>query len=254
MVEAIELSKRFKTVLAVDRASFSCSPGEILGLLGPNGAGKTTTLRMLATAIAPTGGTAKIAGFDIIREPEKVRRNIGVLPAEPGLYGRLTAAENLRYFGRLYDMPDNLIDRRIRETLEMLELTGEANRRTEGFSKGMKQKVSIARAILHDPPVMLFDEPTAGLDVMSARAVHDFIFHCKSIGKSVILSTHIMAEAQKLCDRIAIIARGQIAAVGTADELVQKTGARDLEEAFVRLAGEEGANANEPKTHQDYLD
>ncbi|HHY47892.1 MAG TPA: ABC transporter ATP-binding protein [Firmicutes bacterium] len=240
MVEVLNLTKQFNSILAVDRVTFSCFPGEIFGLLGPNGAGKTTTLRMLSTALRPTSGTAKVAGYDIVREPEMVRRNIGVLPADPGLYGRLTAAENLRYFGRLYDMEGGTIDRRIADVLEMLNLLEDKDRRTEGFSKGMKQKVAIARAILHDPPVLFFDEPTAGLDVMSARAVHEFIARCRDMGKTIILSTHSMDEAQKLCDRIAIIARGSIRAIGTLDDLRSVSRESSLEEAFVKLAGDHG--------------
>ncbi|NPV81647.1 MAG: ATP-binding cassette domain-containing protein [Firmicutes bacterium] len=236
MIRAIGLTKKFGTILACDGVSFECNPGEILGLLGPNGAGKTTTLRMLSTALRPSGGTAIVAGYDLVANPEMVRRHIGILPTEPGLYGRLTAAENLRYFGRLYDMPEELISRRIDETLEMLGLLKERDRRTEQFSKGMKQKVAIARAILHDPPAILFDEPTAGLDVMAARAVHDFIFRYKKMGKALILSTHSMDEAERLCDRIAIIAQGRIRAIGTTHELKSMVLSSDLEDAFMKLA------------------
>lgn len=218
-IDVLDLTKRFNTALAVDRVSFSCRQGEILGLLGPNGAGKTTTLRMLATALRPTSGTARINGFDITTRPEEVRRRIGVLPSEPGLYGRLTPREILRYFGQLYDMTPGAIESRTRELLSMLGLDEHGDQRTETFSRGMRQKVSIARTLLHDPPVIFLDEPTAGLDVMSARAIHDFIIQCRAAGKSIILSTHVMAEAERLCDRIAIINRGRIIAIGTMEEL-----------------------------------
>ncbi|HHV63347.1 MAG TPA: ABC transporter ATP-binding protein [Firmicutes bacterium] len=249
MIDVLSLTKRFATTLAVDQVTFSCEQGEILGLLGPNGAGKTTTLRMLATALRPTSGTARISGFDITTQPEEVRRQVGVLPSEPGLYGRLTPREILRYFGQLYDMTPGAIESRTRELLSLLGLDEHADQRTETFSRGMRQKVSIARTLIHDPPVIFLDEPTAGLDVMSARAIHDFIVQCKAAGKSIILSTHMMAEAEKLCDRIAIINHGRIVAIGTMQELRNAAAgpaSRDqgsdqvsLEEVFVKLAGKD---------------
>ncbi len=237
MIEVDDLAKHFGTVHAVKNVSFEAHDGEVTGLLGPNGAGKTTTLRMLATVLRPTSGRAVVDGHDLLGAPEKVRAAIGVLPENWGLYGRLTAREHLRYFGRLYGMEDAPLERRITEMIALLEMGEYADRRCDPFSKGMKQKVALGRALIHNPKTMLLDEPTAGLDVMSVRGVRDLIRRFRDEGRCVLFSTHILDEAERLCDRIAIIHRGQIVAVGAPEELRRQTGQATLEEAFVQLVG-----------------
>jgi sodium transport system ATP-binding protein len=243
MIEAQGLTKRFRErggreICAVDEASFRCEPGRIYGLLGSNGAGKTTTLRMLATILRPTAGTARVAGYDVLESPEQVRKRVGFLSTATALYGRLTAREMVEYFARL----NGLNNRRLREHVESLfarlAMDEFADRRCDQLSTGMKQRVSIARTLVHDPPVMIFDEPTAGLDVMSARAILAFIRECRNEGKTVAFSTHVMSEAEKLCDRIGIIHRGRLVAEGTLDELRARYGCGELEEIFVHLVGE----------------
>ncbi len=236
MVEARDLVKTFRSrrgeVRAVDKVSFSCEKGEIFGLLGPNGAGKTTTLRMLATILTPTSGSATVAGFDVRTQPDKVRENIGFLATETGLYDRFTARETLRFFGKINRLSEQEIEQRSNELFGMLELTPLANRRVGTFSTGERQKLSLARALIHDPPVLILDEPTFGLDVMAARAVVDAIRMFKEQGRTIILSTHIMRIAEKLCDRIGILYRGRLHALGTLGELESRFSAPDLEEAF----------------------
>lgn len=244
MIQVCELSKTFQDkkrgeVKAVDRVSFECHPGEIFGLLGPNGAGKTTTLRMLATILTPSSGRASIAGHDIVREPEVVRQHIGFLTGAAGLYERLTPREVVAYFGALYGLSHEDIERRIRELFSTLEIDEYADRRCDKLSTGQKQRVSIARAIIHEPPVLFFDEPTSGLDVIAARTVVRFIRQCKNQGKTIVFSTHIMSEVEGLCDRIAVIYRGRIAAIGTLVELREQTGKTVFEDVFLKLIGEE---------------
>ncbi len=234
LVEAQDLQKRFRTFHAVKGVSFRCYAGEVFGLLGPNGAGKTTTIRMLTTILRPTSGTARIAGHDVIEDPEAVRRVIGVLPENTGIYGRLTAREVVRYAGRLYGVQPEVLEARMEAIFDGLELTPDIDRVTDTFSKGMKQKVNIARALVHDPPVVFLDEPTSGLDVISARSVRGFVQRFKRDGRCVIMSTHIMEEAERLCDRVAIIAGGKIQAEGRLDDLKARTGL-GLEETFVQL-------------------
>ncbi|HYM91161.1 MAG TPA: ABC transporter ATP-binding protein [bacterium] len=234
MVEAQDLQKRFRTFHAVKGVSFRCYAGEVFGLLGPNGAGKTTTIRMLTTILRPTSGTARIAGHDVIEDPEAVRRVIGVLPENTGIYGRLTAREAVRYAGRLYGVQPEVLEARVEAIFDELELTPDIDRVTDTFSKGMKQKVNIARALVHDPPVVFLDEPTSGLDVISARSVREFVQRFKRDGRCVIMSTHIMEEAERLCDRVAIIAGGKVQAEGRLDDLKARTGL-GLEETFVQL-------------------
>lgn len=243
MIEAVKLCKNFKDkkrgdIHAVDSVSFSCKPGEIYGLLGANGAGKTTTLRVLATILAPTSGTACVAGFDVVRQPQKVRAHVGFLSTATALYDRLTAFETVEYFGQLYGLDSATIKRRAGEIFKALDMEEFRDRRCAKLSTGMKQKVSIARTLVHDPPVMIFDEPTNGLDVMAARSITDFIRQCRDRGKTVIFSTHIMTEAEKLCDRIGIIHAGKIQAEGTLDEMRGYYGKNDLEEIFVAVSGE----------------
>jgi sodium transport system ATP-binding protein len=243
MIEARGLGKVFKDkkrgdVRAVDSVSFSCRPGEIYGLLGANGAGKTTTLRMLATILSPTSGDATVAGFDVVREPTKVRSHIGFLSTATALYDRLTAEETVEYFGRLQGLDSATISRRMSELFKALDMEEFRDRRCAKLSTGMKQKVSIARTLVHDPPVMIFDEPTNGLDVMAARAITDFIRECRNQNKTVIFSTHVMSEVEKLCDRIGIIHKGQLCAEGTLNDLRQRYRSDNLEEVFVAISGD----------------
>ena len=240
MIEARQLVKRFPdkkrgAVCAVDRVTFSCRPGEIYGLLGANGAGKTTTLRILATILAPTEGTAVVAGYDVAKEPQKVRSCVGFLSTATALYGRLSAREMVEYFGRLHGLGEKALQRRTDELFDRLEMDDFRDRRCDKLSTGMKQKVSIARTLVHDPSVMIFDEPTAGLDVMAARTIVRFIRECRGSGKTVIFSTHVMSEAEKLCDHIGIIHGGRLLAEGTLPELRERTGLRDLEDIFVKV-------------------
>jgi len=241
MVETRNLTKVFQTrhgeIRAVDDLSFSCTSGEIFGLLGPNGAGKTTTLRMLATILTPTSGSAILAGFDTRSEPGRVRERIGFLATETGLYDRFTARETLRFFGRITKMPQQEIGRRSEEIFTMLDLSGLKDRRVGTFSTGEKQKLSLARCILHDPPVLILDEPTFGLDVMAARAVLDAIRRLRQQGRTILLSTHIMRVAEKLCDRIGILYGGQLLALGTLPELQQRFPGEDLEDVFFAAVG-----------------
>lgn len=227
----------------MDAVSFSCKSGEIYGLLGANGAGKTTTLRMLATILAPTSGTASVAGFDVVREPQKVRASVGFLSTATALYDRLTARETVEYFGQLFGLDSATIGRRTNELFKALDMEDFRDRRCAKLSTGMKQKVSIARTLIHDPPVMIFDEPTNGLDVMAARSITDFIRQCRERGKTVIFSTHVMTEAEKLCDRIGIIHGGRLRAEGSLDDLRQRYRKDSLEEIFVAVSGDGNATA-----------
>jgi sodium transport system ATP-binding protein len=232
------LTKKFGAFTAVDQVNFQVGDGEVFGLLGPNGAGKTTTMRLLSTLLKPTGGTAIVAGYDLLREPQKIRASIGVLPEDTGLYDRLTPREHLLYYGRLHGMSADVLRKRADELLDIMELSERANTKVGDFSKGMKQKVALLRAFIHDPPVLLLDEPTAGLDVMSARSIQNFVERFRKEGKTIIISTHNMTEAQKLCDRVAIIDHARIVAVGTVAELQRRTSQEDLESIFVQLVSE----------------
>lgn len=240
MIEAQALVKRFRDknrgeVRAVDHVSFCCRPGEIFGLLGANGAGKTTTLRILATILTPSEGTAVVAGYDVKKEPQKVRTSIGFLSTATALYGRLSAQEMVEYFGRLHGLDEPTLRQRINAIFERLEMNDFRDRRCDKLSNGMKQKVSIARTLVHDPSVMIFDEPTVGLDVMAARTIVGFIRECRDRGKTVIFSTHVMSEVEKLCDRIGIIHDGRLLAEGTLADLRQRFGKQDLEDIFVEV-------------------
>ena len=239
MIEATNLTKVFRDrkggdIRAVHGISFRCQPGQIYGLLGANGAGKTTALRLLATILQPTNGTARVAGFDIREQPEKVRASVGFLSTATALYGRLTPRETVEYFGRLNGLNGDKLRRRTEELFALLGINEFADRRCDKLSTGMKQKVSIARTLIHDPPVMIFDEPTLGLDVMAARTIVGFIRDCRSRGKTVIFSSHVMSEVQKLCDYIGIIHQGRLLAGGSLAELRQRTRQADLEEIFVQ--------------------
>ena len=240
MIEARSLTKTFKDkergqVVAVDNLSFSCRQGEVFGLLGPNGAGKTTTLRILSTALRPTSGTIMVDGVDVARDPGEVRRRIGFLSGSTGLYPRLTPREIARYFGRLYGMADADIDRRTSELFARLDMEDFADRRADVLSTGQKQKASIVRTVIHEPPIVVFDEPTSGLDVMTSREIIRLIHECREEGRCVVFSTHYMAEANRLCDRIAVVHEGKLIAEGTPEEVRQRSGAADLEEAFLAL-------------------
>jgi len=241
MIEARNLVKCFRDkkrglVCAVDRLSFSCRPGEIYGLLGANGAGKTTTMRMLATILSPTEGSAIVGGFDVTREPRKVRICLGFLSTATALYGRLSAREMVEYFGRLHGLEEATMRRHIDEIFARLEMNEFRDRRCDKLSTGMKQKVSIARTLVHDPSVMIFDEPTLGLDVIASRTIVRFIRECRDSSKTVVFSTHVMSEAEKLCDRIGIIHGGKLVAEGSLPELRARFGKQDLEEIFVQVA------------------
>jgi sodium transport system ATP-binding protein len=239
LIDVRELSKHFKEVKAVDKISFVVEKGEIVGLLGENGAGKTTTLRMLATILKPTSGTATVNGYDIVADQGRVRGEIGILfGSEAGLYDRLTARENISYFAELNGMSREETEESINELVELLDMHEYIDRHVGKFSRGMKQKVAIARSIVHKPSVMLFDEPTAGLDVTAARIVQQFIIHCKKENKAILFSSHSMAEVEKLCDRIVMIHKGRILEQGTVAELKEKYGQGNIEELFVELAGE----------------
>ena len=240
MIEAQHLLKRFRdkkrgAVSAVNGVSFSCRPGEIYGLLGANGAGKTTTLRILATILTPSEGTAIVAGYDVIKDPQMVRSRVGFLSTATALYGRLSAQEMVEYFGRLHGLDEPTLRRRIDELFARLEMNDYRDRRCDKLSTGKKQKVSIARTLVHDPPVMIFDEPTVGLDVMAARTISGFIRECRDAGKTVVFSTHVMSEVEKLCDHIGIIHGGQLLAEGTLTELRARYGIQDLEDLFVKV-------------------
>ena len=240
MIEARRLCKRFKDkkrgeIRAVDDVSFTCKPGQIYGLLGANGAGKTTTLRMLATILEPTEGTAVICGHDVVEAPEKVRANVGFLSTATALYPRLTAQELVEYFGRLNGLDEATLKKRVDDIFNRLDMNSFRDRRCDKLSTGMKQKTSIARTLVHDPPVMIFDEPTLGLDIMTARTITAFIRECRNNGKTVIFSTHIMSEVEKLCDVIGIIQSGKLLSEGTLAQLRDEHHEQDLEEIIVKI-------------------
>jgi ABC-2 type transport system ATP-binding protein len=231
VVEAHELRRTYRTstgtfrrrrldVEAVRGVSFEVGEGELFGLLGPNGAGKTTTIKMLITLLLPTSGRASVLGLDVVKDAQEVRRKIGyVFGGDKGLYDRLSALDNLRYFAELYAVPPKTQRARIDELLELVGLKGRENERVEGFSRGMRQRLHMARGLLHDPPVVLLDEPTIGVDPVGARELRRTIANLTAAGKTVLLTTHYMFEADELCDRIAVIARGQIVAEGTPQAL-----------------------------------
>jgi sodium transport system ATP-binding protein len=222
-------------VRAVDGVSFECRSGEIFGLLGANGAGKTTTLRMLATILAPASGSATVAGHDLLEEPAAVRRSLGFYSSSTALYPRLTARETLEFFARINRYPEQDIRRRVDSLVERFGIAEYAHTRVDKLSTGMKQKVSIARTVVHDPPVLIFDEPTVGLDVLNALEMQGVIQEFRTEGKAIVFSTHIMSEAEKLCDRIAIIDHGKILACDTLEGLRRLTSCRYLEDIFVAL-------------------
>ncbi len=240
MIHAQQLTKCYADLrrgqfVALDGVSFDAQPGQIYGLLGPNGAGKTTALRILSTMLRPTSGTATVDGFDVVTQPAQVRRQIGFMSANTGVYDRMSAWEMVEYFGRLHGLAPEPLRGRMESLFARLQMNDIRDLLGSKMSTGMKQKVSIARAIVHDPPVLIFDEATSGLDVLVARALLKTVAELREQGKCVIFSTHIMREAEKLCDRIAIIHRGSILAEGTLEELCEAHQERDLEELFFQL-------------------
>ncbi|KRA45089.1 ATP-binding cassette domain-containing protein [Pseudoxanthomonas sp. Root630] len=243
MIIANDLHKTFKTktgtVTAVDGVSFTARDGQITGLLGPNGAGKTTTMRMLYTLMSPDRGQVTVDGIDATQDPVAVRRALGVLPDARGVYKRLTARENIAYFGELHGLSAAQIAARTQALSDALDMGDILDRQTEGFSQGQRTKTAIARALVHDPRNVILDEPTNGLDVMTTRAMRGFLRQLRDEGRCVIFSSHIMQEVAALCDRIVIIAKGTVVAAGTADELREQAGEDNLEDAFVKVIGSE---------------
>jgi sodium transport system ATP-binding protein len=238
---------RGEEVHAVRGVSFEAGRGEILGILGPNGAGKTTLLRMLAAIIRPTQGAASVCGFGVVEEPDEVKRRIGFLSGNTKLYARMTATETTRYFGRLTGLDDETIRRRTDAIFASLDMEDIRDRRFEKLSTGEKQKVSIARTLIHDPEVLMLDEPTAGLDVIASRAIVSLIRQAKAQRKTVLLSTHYMTEAEELCDRVALIHEGRFLAMDTLQGLVERTGTTSLNEAFFRTLEAAGAGPAHPE-------
>lgn len=246
MIEVSGLCKVFEDykrgpVHAVDDVTFECRPGEIFGLLGPNGAGKTTTLRIISTVLKPSAGRARIAGFDVVRDPQKVRENIGFMSNATAIYDRLTAWETVEFFGRLNGMDKATLKARMEEIFDWLQMNDFRDLLGAKLSTGMKQKVSIARTIVHDPPVLIFDEPTSGLDVLVSRVLLKKILELRDQGKTIILSTHSMHEVMRLCRRVAIIHRGRLQAFGVIEELLAQNGQKDLEDLFFHLVDQADA-------------
>jgi sodium transport system ATP-binding protein len=229
--------KKRGAVRALDGVAFEVNPREIVGILGPNGAGKTTTLRLLATVLRPTSGTAEVAGYDIVRQPEMVRANIGFLSGDMGLYGRLTPREILTFFGRLGGMRAEALGKRVDEVIALLGMGSYAGTRTDKLSTGMRQRAAIGRTIIHDPPILILDEPSYGLDVPTARLIENFILGARKSGKCILFSTHVMEEAEYLCDRIVVVHEGRVRATGTMEDLRGLTGKTRLREIFLSLLG-----------------
>lgn len=248
MIHVSELTKFYADLrrgkfVALNGITFDAWEGQIYGLLGPNGAGKTTALRILSTVLRPSGGSAKVNGFDVLTQPAQVRRQIGFVSTNTAIYDRMTAWEMVEYFGRLHGMEPELLRDRMEELFARLQMNEIRDLLGSKMSTGMKQKVSIARAIVHDPPVVIFDEATVGLDVLVARALLKTVAELREHGKCIVFSTHIMREAEKLCDRIAIIHRGSILAEGSLEELHEQHHERDLEELFFKLISQHDEEA-----------
>jgi sodium transport system ATP-binding protein len=240
MIHVRDLTKHYADLrrgqfVALGGVSFDALPGQVYGLLGPNGAGKTTALRILSTLLRPSAGTATINGYDVVTQPSQVRRQLGFMSANTAVYDRMTAWEMVEYFGRLYGLDDVSLRERMEELFARLQMNEFRDVLGAKMSTGMRQKVSIARAIVHDPPVLVFDEATVGLDVLVARALLKTVAELRDQGKCILFSTHIMREAEKLCDQIAIIHRGHILVEGTLDELRDMHSQHDLEELFFQL-------------------
>ncbi|RPH95386.1 ATP-binding cassette domain-containing protein [candidate division KSB1 bacterium] len=224
---------RGSNVRACQSVSFEAFPGEIFGVLGTNGAGKTTTLRMLSTVLRPTAGDAVVGGYSIGTNPEAVRKSIGFLSSDTGVYGRLTAQEMMEYFGRLHGLSEAVIAERVQSIAATLDMHEFLTRRCDKLSSGQRQRVNIARTIIHDPPVLIFDEPTAGLDILAASQIVRFVKEARERGRCIVFSTHVMREAEKLCDRLIILHRGMLCAAGTVDELRSQFSQTDLEDIFL---------------------
>jgi len=254
MIEVQDLTKRFKlsrqqkkemgaaagdgTVEAVAGISFTCQPGRVFSLLGANGAGKTTTLRIIAAMLKPTSGNVKVSGYDVVKAPQEVRRRMGFLTGSTGLYDRLTPRELIKYYADLHDMDKGTFEQRRDEIFDRLDMHGFANRRIAKLSTGMKQKVSIARTIIHDPEIVVFDEPTAGLDVITARSILDLIRDFRKQGKTIIFSTHIMGEVSLLSDDLAIIHNGKLCYTGSYSDFVDQMSTKSLEDEFIKIVEE----------------
>jgi sodium transport system ATP-binding protein len=243
IIGILQSFRRGKEFFAVDNVSFSVNPGQILGLLGSNGAGKTTLLRMLSTALKPSRGTASLMGIDLVKNPLEVRKRIGFLSDNTGLYGRLTAREMITYYGKLHGMERKKLLERMDELFNVLEMTEFVDKRNDSLSSGMKQKVSIARTLIHEPDIIMFDEPTTGLDVAAAEAILNFIESCKNKGKTVIFCTHHMHEVERLCDNVVILNKGQLAFVGSVEQMRTQSGQKLLDKAFLALI-KSGETAN----------
>ncbi|MDH4222095.1 MAG: ATP-binding cassette domain-containing protein [candidate division Zixibacteria bacterium] len=240
MIKTFNLTKLFQDrkrgkIRAVDDVNIECKPGEVFGLLGLNGAGKTTLMRLLSTVLMPTSGTAQVKGFDILTQSQEVKSSIGFLSSDTALYPRLTAGETVSYFGRLNGMEESAIDKRKEEIFKVFDMNWFKDQRVDKLSSGMKQKISLARTIIHNPEVLILDEPTLGLDVITSKNIIQFIRRSKEENKCILFSTHIMHEAEKLCDKIAIIHKGKVLTVGTLEELRAKTGLKDLDDVFVKF-------------------
>jgi sodium transport system ATP-binding protein len=242
MIVTTNLTKIFRDkkrgeVRAADQVSIECKPGRVFGLLGLNGAGKTTLMRLLSTTLKPSSGTAKVAGYDVIQEPEKVKEKIGFLSSDTGLYNRLTAEETVIYFGRLNNIEEKKLKGRVDEIFRAFDMNEFRESKIDKLSTGMKQKVSIARTFINNPEVLILDEPTLGLDVVTSRSIIEFIKESKKLNKCILFSTHVMWEAEKLCDDIAVIHKGKILEVGSLSQLQAKTGLKELDDIFVKIIG-----------------
>lgn len=243
IIEVKELTKVFKTgrteLIAVDHICFEIYKGEIFGMIGPNGAGKSTTFAMMTTLVKPTGGSIMVSGLDTEKDPEKIRQKIGVVPQQHSLYADLTARENLELMGNLYDVPKKLMDERIDYYLKLVNLETHSDRFTGGFSGGMKQRLSVICAVIHDPEIIFWDEPTTGLDPQTRQAIWRLAMKFNKEGKTLIFTTHYMEEADKLCNRVAIMNAGKLVAIDTPENLKLMSNSSSLEEVFIHLTGEE---------------
>ena len=239
LLQRLEGGRKF---FAVKNVSFTAEAGMILGLLGPNGAGKTTLLRMLSTALKPSRGTAHIDGIDLVKNPLEIRKRIGFLSDNTGLYGRLTAREMIEYYGKLHGLENSKLKKRMEELFRVLDMTDFADKRNDSLSSGMKQKVSIARTLIHEPDVIMFDEPTTGLDVAAAEAILKFIESCKEQGKTVIFCTHHMHEVNRLCDSIVVLSKGRVCFDGTIEQMYSTTGETHMDKAFLAVIDSEEAH------------
>ncbi len=239
IIQASGLTKRFGKLVAVRDVTFEIGAGQVFGFLGPNGTGKTTTIRMLTGLVSPSTGSAHVAGFDVVREPREVKRRVGYVAETPYLYPKLSGREFLAFMGGLYQVPRPMSQQRAARLLSLFELSDKADDLVETYSHGMRQKLALAGALIHEPPVLFLDEPTSGLDPRSARLVKDLLVGLVGRGHTIFLSTHVLEIAEQLCHRVGIIEHGQVIAIGTLDELRQQTfrEARSLEDIFLQLTG-----------------